>query len=74
MSKWRIELHKIGRGKITRSVDIESQTLEGAEAKAIQECRKHLRSNDVDLCDKLDLTYSVCAGFYTVGQIKIISI
>lgn len=73
MSKWTAELQEIGRGKVSRSVDFEAETLEDAEIRAVKECGKHLMSRDIGLADKCDLTYTVLAGFHGVGIVKIFS-
>ena len=74
MSKWRIELLNIGRGKITRSIEVDAETLPDVEDRAIRECGKHLMSRDVALVDKTDLTYTVLAGFHSVGKVQVVSI
>ena len=74
MSKWKINLLNIGRGKVTRSVDINAETLPDAEQRAIQECGKHLMSRDIGLIDKTDLTYTVLAGMRSVGKVEIVTI
>ncbi len=74
MSKWRIDLQGVGRGKATRFVEIEAETLPDAEDRAIRECSQHLMSRDIGLVDKTDLTYTVLAGMHSVGTISIRSI
>ncbi len=74
MSKWRIDLQNVGRGKMTRSVEIEAETLPDAEDMAICECGQYLMSRDIGLVDKTDLTYTVLAGMRPVGKVNIVSI
>ena len=71
MSKWKIELQDVGRGKISRSVNVEAATLPDVEDRAIRECGKHLMSRDIGLVDKTDLTYTVLAGVHSVGKVRI---
>ncbi len=74
MSKWRIELIGVGRGKATYSVEAVAVDLPSAENIALKECGKHLMSREVSFADKCDLTYTVFAGFHSVGKVKITSI
>lgn len=74
MSKWRVDLENIGRSDITRSVEVEADTLPDVEDVAIRECGHHLMSQDIGLMDKTDLTYTVVAGLRPVGKVTITSI
>lgn len=74
MDKWRIDLKKIGRGKITRSIEVKAETLPDVEDRAIRECSQHLMSRDIGLVDKADLTYIVYAGCHSVGHVSITAI
>lgn len=71
MSKWQIELRNIGRGKVCRTIVVETAILPAVEQRAIRECKKHLMSRDVGLNSRGDLTYGVCAGFRSVGEVSI---
>jgi hypothetical protein len=74
MSKWRIDLENVGRGKVTRSVEVTADTLPDVEHRAVKECSKHLMSRGVEvekLGDGIDLNYTVLAGFRPVGKVKI---
>lgn len=71
MSNWIINLTKIGRGKITRSLTVKYHTLPEVEQRAIRECKKHLMSRDVNLGSRGDLSYRVLAGFRPVGTVHI---
>jgi len=73
MSKWKIELKNIGRGKINHSLEVNADTLPEAENRAIRECQKYLMSDDVGLLDNSDLTYTVTAGYNSVGTVSITS-
>lgn len=71
MTNWRIQLKRIGRQNVTRTINITAKTLPAAEQITIRECSKHLRSRDVCLEDNLDLTYTVIAGNRAVGTAQI---
>ena len=71
MSKWEIILSDVGRGKVNRSLIVESPNLEAAEQRALKECKRHLMSRDVGLADKCNLEYKVLAGFHTAGTVQI---
>lgn len=71
MSKWKIELQAIGRGKVTRSLIVYYATLPLVERRALRECSKHLASNDIALSTPDDLTYRVLAGGNLVGEVTI---
>lgn len=74
MSKWRLELRKIGRGKVSKDVEITTDTLPKAEQKAIKECGRYLMSRDIGLAYQDETTYLVTANCRGVGQLRIISI
>lgn len=74
MSKWRVGLENVGRGKVCRSVEFAAISLPAAEQRALRECSKHLMSRDIYLGDKCDLTYIVLAGCCPVGKVLITSI
>ena len=74
MSKWRIELENVGRGKVTRTLIVNANTLLDVEHRAVRECGKHLMSRDIGIEDNADLTYTVIAGLRSVGKVKIVSI
>ena len=73
-SKWRIELRKLGRGKVSKDVEVLADSLEGAEIEGIKSCYPYLASRCIDLDDHGDLTYGILAGFRTVGAMRIVSI
>ena len=70
-SYWYVELVNVGREKVCKKIKLRAPSLDAVEQFAIKECGKYLRSRDIDLTDNLDLTYSVTAGFHTVGQVQI---
>lgn len=72
MSKWQIKLKNIGRNKVTRTIEIEAPGRFDAEDRARAECRKHLASRNIELTHEVDSTYTVNAGFHTVGEVQIV--
>lgn len=71
MNQWIINLHAVGRDKVTRSLTVSYPTLPRVEGRALQECKKHLASRNVALGTACDLNYAVYAGGRVVGNVSI---
>ncbi len=69
--RFKIELDNVGRGKVTYSFEIETESLLDAEDAAATECRKYLASRFIDTCHDYGPFYTVYAGDRPVGKVSI---
>lgn len=74
MSNWKLELRNIGRGKVSKDIEINADTLPIAEKKALRECGRYLMSRDIGLAYHDETTYLITAGYREVGQVRIVKI
>lgn len=75
MAKFQINLIQVGRNKVDAEFKKEFKSWEDAEDFAYTEADSHLASDNTALSRQTDTnairTFSVIAGFHTVGQVEI---
>lgn len=71
MSKWYIQLKKVGRGKVTEGFEANVPTLQHAEEMAVRRCKRRLAGQCVFLESYDNAIYTVEAEGRTVGVVTI---
>jgi hypothetical protein len=70
--RYKIEWFNIGRSKANGQKVVDVKSFQSAERMALKEIEKYLLSSDVSLApNENQYSYSVYAGFHTVGEVRI---